>query len=123
MTTIADLQEEAYSIATMKGWRNDKRHQAWLREIGLPVPPDDVVEPSPLECVALIHTELSEAVEAYRDGKMEPGERGWFGEELADAVLRILDLAAALGIDLEDEIVRKMAYNWTRPRRHGGKAA
>ncbi len=41
--------------------------------------------------------------------------------ELADAVIRIADLAEALGVDLGEAIIAKHRYNQTRPARHGGK--
>lgn len=42
-----------------------------------------------------------------------------FREELADTVIRVLDLTEALGIDIEDEIDKKMQRNEERPYRHG----
>ena len=39
--------------------------------------------------------------------------------ELADAVIRIADLCGYLGIDLDTVISEKMAYNETRPFKHG----
>jgi hypothetical protein len=44
-----------------------------------------------------------------------------FGIELADAVIRIFDLAEWLDIDLDNLVQVKMNYNETRPMRHGGK--
>lgn len=81
-----------------------------------------------LVLMALIHTEISECVEALRDG--EPTLR--FGEnrkpegvgvELADAAIRIFDAAEAMGVDLEECIRLKHDYNKRRPKRHGGKLA
>jgi NTP pyrophosphatase (non-canonical NTP hydrolase) len=45
-----------------------------------------------------------------------------FASELADVVIRVMDLAEAMGIDLEREILLKHEYNLTREHRHGGKA-
>ena len=42
-----------------------------------------------------------------------------FEDEIADAVIRLLDLAAGLGIDLEKHISSKVQYNETRPILHG----
>lgn len=102
------LIEEVHSLATRKGWWND--------------------EPNIPEKLALIHSEISEALEAYRSNEMvtrisESGKPEGFAVELADAVIRILDLCGYLRIDLESEIELKHNYNTTRPYRHGDKKA
>ncbi len=65
-----------------------------------------------LEKFALIHSEISEAMEAYRRKNMD-GKDG-FAEELADAVIRILHLAGIYKIDLEKEILKKLENNKNR---------
>lgn len=45
-----------------------------------------------------------------------------FEDELADTVIRILDLCGALNINIDDHINLKLEYNKTRSRMHGGKA-
>jgi len=62
--------------------------------------------------LCLIHSELSEALECYRDNKP-------IGEELADTLIRTLDLAAKLDIDIGTEIENKMKKNKSRPFKHG----
>lgn len=64
--------------------------------------------------LALIHSEVSEALEALRKDDNEN-----FREELADVVIRIGDLCGGLGIDLESEITKKMEKNKSRERKHG----
>ena len=66
--------------------------------------------------IALIHSEASEALEAFREG-----ERQHFAEELADVLIRVLDLATGLGIDMDAEVAAKLNKHRTRGHRHGGK--
>lgn len=71
--------------------------------------------------LALIHSEVSEALEAYRKHDF-----GHMFEELADVIIRVLDLTAALnehGISnlIDEEIARKLRKNSRRGYKHGGK--
>jgi NTP pyrophosphatase (non-canonical NTP hydrolase) len=66
------------------------------------------------EMLALIHTEVSEATDAYKKG--EPMEH--IGEELADAIIRILHLMSALDLDAEKLFEEKMKRNWDRPYKY-----
>lgn len=68
------------------------------------------------ERIALIHSELSEALEADRKDLMDdklPHRRG-VEVELADALLRIFDLAGAEGLDLAGALIEKNEYNRRR---------
>jgi NTP pyrophosphatase (non-canonical NTP hydrolase) len=95
-------------------------------------------------------SELAEALEAYRDGKIDIGFdscselnkrymlqrnpnsiegleyeyhiRGTVAEELADAVIRICAIAGIYGIDLDWHIAAKKAYGKTREYKHGRMA-
>lgn len=62
---------------------------------------------TPLEYLALIASEVGEAVNECR-GEKPTGE---LGEELADIILRTLDMAVVMGIDIEAEIKQKMETN------------
>lgn len=73
-----------------------------------------------------LHGEVSEAWEAYRAHGFEEwegkgGKPEGVGSEMADVLIRLLDSCASHGIDLFAEYRRKMAFNATRPYRHGGK--
>lgn len=96
-------------------------------------------EPTFGELVALMHSELSEALEEYRAGRPmvyfmdvngfvvsdmsdRRGEKlEGIAVELADCIIRILDWAGKEGLDMDAIIREKMEYNKTRPYRHGGK--
>lgn len=99
------------------------------------------------ELLMLVTSELGEAMEAHRKGKFadlkqyyEISNKEWadkspiekkekycfeklvkdtFEDEIADAVIRLLDLSAGLGIDLEKHINEKVKYNKLRERLHG----
>jgi NTP pyrophosphatase (non-canonical NTP hydrolase) len=89
------------------------------------------------ELLMLVVSELSEALEADRLEKwagsmfleergLDPVRydlyiRGTVEEEIADAVIRLLDFAGVYGIDLDWHVAAKMAYNKTRPSKHGKK--
>lgn len=66
--------------------------------------------------MALIHSEISEALEGHRKDLQDAHlpHRKSVEVELADAIIRIADLAGALQLDLGGALVEKMAYNKTR---------
>ncbi len=66
------------------------------------------------EMLALIHTEVSEATDAYKKGA--PMDQ--IGEELTDAIIRILHLMSALDQDAEALFEHKMQINWERPHKY-----
>jgi len=67
-------------------------------------------------CLLLIHAEVSEATEGHRKGAMDDHlpHRTNFEVELADALIRILDLARAHDIDMDTVVAEKLAYNRQR---------
>lgn len=91
------------------------------------------------EMLCLIHSEVSEALECDRKNKTishspeyvaeQEGEKfkdcferfikDTFEDELADIMIRVMDLAAYKEIDLEKHIALKMRYNAMRPHKHG----
>lgn len=114
MATLAELQTYIGEWAKRKGW--------WgIELINIP------------EKICLMHSELSEALEEYRNGispkqiYTDPSDTRNKPEgisiELADTVIRILHFCAEFDIDLEAAITQKMAYNEGRPYRHGDKLA
>ena len=66
--------------------------------------------------LALIHSEVSEALEAYRKNDFAN-----FSEEMADVLIRVLDCACGLGIDMNAVVDAKIEKNRHRGHRHGGK--
>jgi hypothetical protein len=74
--------------------------------------------------VALIHSELSEALEAMRKGNPKDSHIPEFTgveAEMADAVIRIMDFGVAARQRIAEAIITKTLYNNERPHRHGGK--
>jgi NTP pyrophosphatase (non-canonical NTP hydrolase) len=83
------------------------------------------------EDIALMHSELSEALEEYRANhpvhtiyynESKPDKPEGVPIELADAVIRIFHFCGKYNIDLEQALTTKMTYNATRSFKHGGKA-
>lgn len=119
MTQISDLQEEIYEINVANGWYDSERSFG--------------------DCISLLHTEVSEAYEAFRAWGIDDVTGGCtseehdvaetrhvckpegVGSEFADIFIRLLDTSRRHGIDLEAEVERKIAFNRTRGYRHGGK--
>lgn len=66
--------------------------------------------------LALVHSEVSEALEAFRNRDMFN-----FGEECADVLIRVLDLMNGLGLNADHCVQMKMEKNAGRPHKHGGK--
>jgi NTP pyrophosphatase (non-canonical NTP hydrolase) len=73
------------------------------------------------EKIALIHSELSEALEADRKDLASDHIEGFTGveEELADVFIRMIDLAVQKDLRLGEAIFAKMRFNLTRPFKHG----
>jgi NTP pyrophosphatase (non-canonical NTP hydrolase) len=98
------LQEEIHQTAQAKGWWDKPRTDS--------------------DTIILFHSEISEAVEALRNGdpmSEKIPEFSQLEEELADTVIRIMDYAEHRGIDLWSAIVAKSEYNKGRSYRRGGK--
>ena len=68
------------------------------------------------EVVALIHSELSEALESHRKNLMDDKipDRIGYEVEFADCIIRILDTAYALGLDVPGAIIEKNRFNRKR---------
>jgi hypothetical protein len=67
--------------------------------------------------LCLSHSEISEAMEGHRKGLMDDKlpHRPMIEVEIADALIRLADLAGALSLDLGGAVAEKMDYNAIRP--------
>lgn len=101
---LVDLMTVAHRINVTNGWWETDRNDG--------------------ECIALIHSELSEALEALRHNNppdQHLRHHGSLEVELADAIIRIVDYARGKGLNLTGALMDKLEYNAIREYKHGGK--
>jgi NTP pyrophosphatase (non-canonical NTP hydrolase) len=99
-----NIQSYVHDNALAHGWWDDPRNDG--------------------ELIALMHSELSEALEGLRNG-YKPSDHipdfSFVEEELADCIIRIMDFAQARGLRVDEALIAKHLFNIGRPHKHGKK--
>lgn len=97
------LIKRSHDTAMVKGWWDNERNDG--------------------ELIALMHSELSEGLEALRTNAKSDKIKEFYGieEELADILIRIFDMVGDRKYRLAQALLAKMEYNKSRPVMHGGK--
>lgn len=120
---IRDMANKAFDHAYDSGFHEDHPHDV-LEELGYVS--DAAIRNYLMVKLALIVTEATEAMDEVRSNDdplesyyREDGKPEGLASELADIIVRTGDLAASFEIDLEAAVIEKMAYNKSRPAKHG----
>lgn len=117
LLTLDEIVTKCYKTAEEHGWWDTATPGERIAEEAVSIP----------EKLMLMVTEIAEAMEEYRNGSepyyIKDGKPEGIAVELADCIIRIFDLAGFFGWDIAEAIDVKMAYNDSRPYRHGGKKA
>ena len=118
ITALNDLQDLIASTNIKNGWHDYFN--------GLDLNSTEALDHI-ITKLALIVTEVAEGIEELRNGH-GPGETYYVNgkmeglpSELADVLIRVLDLAALIKIYLSHTVVEKLEFNATRGKHHGGK--
>jgi NTP pyrophosphatase (non-canonical NTP hydrolase) len=135
--TLNELRDEIYSNAVDHGFYEDTKHLSNIVDACAPNYNETFKHSFFAQKIALIHSELSEALEADRKGKyanislferltwdtfsFQETIKDTVEDELTDALIRILDLAGYMGIDIEKHVELKMKYNALREYKHNKK--
>lgn len=142
-TALTELSVKIAQGNRKKGFWDSYEQAKQIHEQGANEFTESMVNSNINEKLLLVVTEVSEACESIRKGKMYEGHltkfkagrlndtdfpylfevhvKDTFEDEIADSIIRLLDLAGGLGIDIGWHVEQKLRYNATRTNKHGKK--
>jgi len=133
MTELNKLAKSIYEQNKIKGFWDEERNFGELLMLitselaealeahrdGKWVEQKDIEELAVIESSAVLYPDMKEIYDGLWVRKFKSSIKNSVPDEIADSLIRILDLCGGLGIDIDYHVAQKLKYNKTRPVKHG----